>query len=41
MYVVFHQGTIRIEVITGETNSPYGPNTKNAIFPLSLHWTEL
>jgi hypothetical protein len=30
-----HQRTIRIEVITGQTNSPYGTNTrkKNTNFP--------
>jgi hypothetical protein len=33
MYEALHQRIMRTEVITGETNSPYGTNTKNANFP--------
>jgi hypothetical protein len=40
MYEALHQRTIRIEIITGETNSLCGIK-KTQIFPLSLHWTEL
>jgi hypothetical protein len=29
MYEALHQRNIKIEVIIGETNSPYGTNTRN------------
>jgi hypothetical protein len=34
MYEALHQRTIRVEVITEETNSLYGTNSKNTNFPI-------
>jgi hypothetical protein len=41
MYKALHHRTIRIGVITGQTKSPYGTNTKTQIFPVNLHWMGL
>jgi hypothetical protein len=32
-YEALHQRTLKMEVITGETNSPYGTNTRNTNIP--------
>jgi hypothetical protein len=41
MYEALSQGTIRIEVITGETNSPHGTNIKNTEFPTQFTMDEV
>jgi hypothetical protein len=40
-YEALHQRTLTIEIIAGERDTPYGTNTREQVFPFSLHLAEL